>query len=328
MLTRRVNPVATSAAAPYHESMIPLRDSLPSRSLPVVTIALIVINLLVFLYQGYLGSQPWRVNDWTAWDKRGLSSAPAFDAVSYRTHLRNGGDPNVYPLSADDYFIARYALIPAELLGGTDLPPSVPIPIWLTLLTSVFLHGGFWHLAGNMLYLWIFGDNVEDAMGHGRFLLFYLLCGVLAAAAQVLVGPNSAVPMIRSVRCDRRCSGGLLPPLPILSGRHVDPHLLLPATRIGPGGLLPRLLVPPSGDQRCARSRKLRRDGLVRSHRRIPRRRRLGVPAPTPRRPDCAPANPSLSTQVGSIEGSSVRFLPPRFLHTAAPERYTGQDAV
>src|SRR5580765_2692626 len=67
---------------------------------------------------------------------------------------------------------------------------------WVTVFTSMFLHGGFLHVAGNMLYLWIFGDNVEDRMGHGRFLVFYLLCGVAAALAQTITAPDSVVPMV------------------------------------------------------------------------------------------------------------------------------------
>ena len=72
---------------------------------------------------------------------------------------------------------------------------GIPWP-WLTLITSMFLHGGFLHLGGNMLYLWIFGNNVEDAMGHMRFLLFYLACGIAAALAEGLVNPHSALPMV------------------------------------------------------------------------------------------------------------------------------------
>jgi len=67
---------------------------------------------------------------------------------------------------------------------------------WLTLITSMFLHGGFLHIGGNMLYLWIFGNNVEDAMGHGRFLFFYLACGIAAALAEGLLDPHSALPML------------------------------------------------------------------------------------------------------------------------------------
>lgn len=90
-----------------------------------------------------------------------------------------------------------YGLIPSVLLGLKSLPSRLAvIPPQATLFTSMFLHGGWLHLIGNMLYLWIFGDNVEDAMGHGRFLFFYLLCGVIAALAQALPDPHSTVPMI------------------------------------------------------------------------------------------------------------------------------------
>jgi membrane associated rhomboid family serine protease len=175
--------------------MIPIRDTLPSRRFPVVTVALIVINLLVFLFQGYLQTQLPRLNDGIAWQNEGLAP-PGFDADAYRTHRLSGGDPSLYPISAGNYLITQYALIPAELLRGEDLPPTVPIPLWLTILTSMFLHGGLMHLLGNMLYLWIFGDNVEDAMGPIRFLAFYLLCGVAAALAQIAIDPGSAVPLI------------------------------------------------------------------------------------------------------------------------------------
>jgi membrane associated rhomboid family serine protease len=66
----------------------------------------------------------------------------------------------------------------------------------VTLFTSMFLHGGFFHFGGNMLYLWIFGDNVEDRLGHGRFVIFYLLCGVIAALAQTMMAPDSPIPMV------------------------------------------------------------------------------------------------------------------------------------
>ena len=88
-------------------------------------------------------------------------------------------------------------LIPAVLLGDQSLPPGLAmVPPGVTLVTSMFLHGGFMHLAGNMLYLWIFGNNVEDELGHVRFTLFYLLCGLGAAAAQIAPDPGSAIPMI------------------------------------------------------------------------------------------------------------------------------------
>src|SRR5689334_24433036 len=120
--------------------MIPLRDVIPSRTTPYVTVSLVVINVLVFLYQLTLGSD---VNE----------------------------------------FVFTYGLVPAYFS-------------WVSVVTSMFLHGGFLHVAGNMLYLWIFGDNVEDRMGHGRFLVFYLLCGIAAALAQTISQPDSVVPMV------------------------------------------------------------------------------------------------------------------------------------
>jgi membrane associated rhomboid family serine protease len=88
-------------------------------------------------------------------------------------------------------------VIPAVLLNKVSLPPELAlIPAELTVFTSMFMHGGFMHLAGNMLYLWIFGNNVEDAMGHVRFVIFYLLCGIAAVFGQVLQNPASEIPMI------------------------------------------------------------------------------------------------------------------------------------
>ncbi len=93
--------------------------------------------------------------------------------------------------------VVALGVIPATLLGGESLPPSLYlVPPTATLFTSMFLHGGLLHLAGNMLYLWIFGNNVEDSMGHVRFVIFYVLCGLAAAFAQALPNPDSAIPMI------------------------------------------------------------------------------------------------------------------------------------
>jgi len=98
---------------------------------------------------------------------------------------------------AGQAIIYALGLIPSVLFGHRSLPPEVAtVPAALTVFTSMFLHGGWLHLIGNMLYLWIFGDNVEDAMGHGRFLAFYLLCGVAAAFTQALPDPQSTLPMV------------------------------------------------------------------------------------------------------------------------------------
>ncbi|MBI4756850.1 MAG: rhomboid family intramembrane serine protease [Betaproteobacteria bacterium] len=99
--------------------------------------------------------------------------------------------------AAGERVVMALGAIPAVLLGHARLDPAdVLVPTGATIFTSMFLHGGFMHLAGNMLYLWIFGNNVEDAMGHLRFILFYLLCGVVAVYAQALPDPSSQVPMI------------------------------------------------------------------------------------------------------------------------------------
>src|ERR1017187_4472819 len=112
--------------------MFPLRDTQPSYSKPVVTVLLIVVNILVFLYE--ISLEPFARND----------------------------------------FINTYGLVPDHF-------------IWLSVLTSMFLHGGWLHVLGNMWFLWLFGDNIEDVMGHARFLIFYLACGVAAAAAQIVI---------------------------------------------------------------------------------------------------------------------------------------------
>ena len=130
--------------------MIPIRDDNPTTITPVVTVGLIVVNVLAFIYQLSLG--------------------------------RDGGA-----------FVRVFGAVPSALFGGESLSP---VPPMLTLATSMFLHGGVMHIGGNMLYLWIFGNNIEDVMGHGRFILFYLLCGVAAAYAHAVTAPDSLVPMI------------------------------------------------------------------------------------------------------------------------------------
>ena len=121
--------------------MIPLRDVIPSRTTPVVTILVIALNALVFLYELSLGPR------------------------------------------AQVAFVQFFGVVPAALEPAT-------------LVTSMFLHGGWLHVLGNMLYLWIFGDNVEDRLGHGRFAVFYLMCGLAAALAQTVMSPHSIVPMV------------------------------------------------------------------------------------------------------------------------------------
>jgi membrane associated rhomboid family serine protease len=121
--------------------MFPIRDTEPSYSKPVVTIFLIVINILIFLFEFSL-------------------------------------DP--YSQNA---FIATYGLVPDNFH-------------FVNVLTSMFLHGGWMHVLGNMWFLWIFGDNIEDILGHGKYIVFYLLCGIAAGLTQTLFSPGSRVPMV------------------------------------------------------------------------------------------------------------------------------------
>jgi membrane associated rhomboid family serine protease len=142
--------------------MIPLRDANPSRHTPVVTVALIVINVLVYLYQ---------------WTLSGVEQlGPFFDT---------------------------WAIIPAQLTGsfGTE---------FFTLFTAMFMHGSWLHLGGNMLYLWIFGDNIEDILGATRYILFYLIGGLVATAAQVIVDPNSPIPNLGASGAIAAVLGGYL----------------------------------------------------------------------------------------------------------------------
>lgn len=93
-------------------------------------------------------------------------------------------------------FIYQYGSIPYELTHDVALYPPLPIPVYLTVFTSMFIHGGWLHILGNMLFLWIFGDNIEDSMGHVKYLIFYLLGGIAAAVGQTLIAPDSMVPMV------------------------------------------------------------------------------------------------------------------------------------
>ena len=96
-----------------------------------------------------------------------------------------------------DWVVAGFGLIPSVFFGTEVMPDGLPfVPAWLTLVTSLFLHGSLLHLLGNMLFLWVFGDNVEDAMGHLRFVVFFLLCGAAAGLAHALSAPESGRPLI------------------------------------------------------------------------------------------------------------------------------------
>ena len=145
--------------------MFPIRDDNPTLGTPAITVVLIGLNVAAWILVQGMGAEPT------------LSQS-----------------------------VCQLGLIPGELLGripvGYTLPMSremgcvIGQPHWYTPLSSMFLHGGWLHLIGNMWFLWLFGNNVEDSMGHARYLVFYLLSGLAAAAAQTLVNPNSAIPMV------------------------------------------------------------------------------------------------------------------------------------
>jgi membrane associated rhomboid family serine protease len=136
--------------------LIPLRDDVLTHRFAVVTLVVIVLNMAVF----------------------------AFELALPRYGLTLGG------------FYAKAGATPFELANGLDVPPADLVPWWATLFTSMFVHGGWLHLIFNTLYLWIFGNNVEDALGRVRFLGFYLACGLVATATQVLTDPGSTAPLI------------------------------------------------------------------------------------------------------------------------------------
>ncbi len=93
-------------------------------------------------------------------------------------------------------FITAWGVVPREYSSGHDIAPLIPLPFWSTLVTSMFLHGGWMHLGGNMLYLWIFGDNLNKVMGHVRYFLFYMVCGVAAGLAHIAFNSGSNVPTV------------------------------------------------------------------------------------------------------------------------------------
>jgi len=143
--------------------MFPIRDENPQLRLPIVTFTLIGLNVVAWVLLQGLGGEP-----------------------------------------ALTQSICQLGLIPGDILGDVDLSQvrqRLPCPVdgqgsWLTVLTSMFLHGGWMHIIGNMWFLWIFGDNVEDAMGRARFLIFYVLCGLAAAGAQIVANTASPIPMV------------------------------------------------------------------------------------------------------------------------------------
>ena len=107
-------------------------------------------------------------------------------------------------------FITAWGVVPREYSTGQDLAPRIPLPFWSTLVTSMFLHGGWAHLLGNMLFLWVFGDNLEKVMGHVRYVLFYLVCGLGAGLAHILSNSGSTIPSVGASGAISGVLGGYL----------------------------------------------------------------------------------------------------------------------
>jgi membrane associated rhomboid family serine protease len=185
--------------------LIPLRDNIPSDHFPVVTVVLIAINVVVFLFlQGPSFSL-------SGADSVETEPVVEYGAVPYR--ITHTGDECVLAgAGITEEAPGQFVAVPGEetlLCEGTDeftaverSGENVPVkdidqpPAYLTIFSSMFMHGGWLHIIFNMLFLWIFGNNVEDSMGKPRFAVFYLLGGVAAAAAQVAVSPDSTVPLV------------------------------------------------------------------------------------------------------------------------------------
>ena len=111
-------------------------------------------------------------------------------------------------------YTARFGAIPFEIVQRVDAISPTPIPVYLTLVTSMFMHGGILHLGSNLLYLWIFGNKVEDAFGHAKFLLFYFFCGVMATLAHVMSTPDATAPMVGASGAIAGILGGYLAAFP------------------------------------------------------------------------------------------------------------------
>ena len=180
--------------------MIPVKDNIPTLRFPVVTVALIVINVAIFVWQLTLSSDP---NSSTSPHIAGLSQSDEvtleYGAMPYRL-LHPGAECGV----------AGQKVVCEGQQGYAESTKLDSPPWWSTVFTSMFLHGGFLHIAFNMLFLWIFGNNVEDSMGRPRFLAFYLLAGIVAAYTQALLSASSTVPAIGASGAIAGVLGGYL----------------------------------------------------------------------------------------------------------------------
>jgi membrane associated rhomboid family serine protease len=154
--------------------VFPLKDNIPTDRPAIVTIALILINVFVYFVL----------------QKGGILSGPDDTIV-----VDWGAIPYEFAHPGKECGIAASAIVCEGMPGVVGQAPSQP-PFWMTAFSSMFMHGSILHLAGNMLFLWIFGNNVEDAMGRAKFVVFYLLGGLAAIVAQIVVEPSAAVPTV------------------------------------------------------------------------------------------------------------------------------------
>jgi membrane associated rhomboid family serine protease len=164
---------------PARARVFPLKDNIPTDRFPVVTVAIIAICVAVFIWQQPSGFST--VND---------KKVVEYGAIPYEI---------THPGKHCELTQAPSEIAPAASTTGvacTSGNPDNQPPTWMTIFTAMFMHGGFLHIIGNMLFLWIFGNNVEDSMGPLRFIAFYLLGGIAAAALQVAVSPDSTAPLI------------------------------------------------------------------------------------------------------------------------------------
>ncbi|MDP7529585.1 MAG: rhomboid family intramembrane serine protease [Candidatus Marinimicrobia bacterium] len=155
--------------------LIPLRDENPRVIIPKVTYAIVALNIAVFLLQMGVGSDPISEREFTL--SYGLIPAAATG------------------VSSDEIVKAWEESLSLRSEEQIHLNANVHTPV-ITIITSMFMHGGFMHILWNMVFIWIFADNVEGLFGHTRFLIFYLICGIGAGIAQIISDPSSTIPMI------------------------------------------------------------------------------------------------------------------------------------
>jgi membrane associated rhomboid family serine protease len=160
--------------------VLPIKDNIPTGRFPVVTVALILANVIVYILSIRHGGSFWSGPDSHEVVKYG---AIPYTFTHWGKHCGLTGD------------ITGSAIVCQGQAGVTGMPTGF-LPTWETIFTSMFMHGSLLHIAGNMLFLWIFGNNVEDSMGPIRFIIFYLLGGLAALALQIGIGPNSTAPTI------------------------------------------------------------------------------------------------------------------------------------